>query len=55
MYPVPVAPQKQPAQLSIGDGFSFGCGFVVASVLATIGMGVGFFLLTLLIGAIASR
>lgn len=55
MYPAPVPPGKQPADLSIGDGFSFGCGFVIASIVASIGLSVGVFLWLLLLGLIAGR
>lgn len=55
MYPAPAPSGKQPAGLSIGDGFSFGCGFVIASIVASIGLSIGIFLWLLLLGIIAGR
>ncbi|MGC8874882.1 MAG: hypothetical protein ACP5SI_10625 [Chloroflexia bacterium] len=55
MDPLPAPPGKQPADLSIGDGFSFGCGFVIASIVASIGLSIGVLLWLLLLGVIAGR
>jgi len=55
VYPAPVSSGKQPADLSIGDGFSFGCGFVIASIVASIGLSIGIFLWLVILGAILGR
>ncbi len=51
-YYGPPAPQN--TSVSIGDGFLFGCGFLLAGLVASIGMGLIFFVLTLILGAASS-
>jgi len=48
-------PQKIPANLSIGDGFSFGCGFLVAGIITALLAGLGVFLLGLLLTTITLK
>jgi hypothetical protein len=43
-------PMQHQRGSTVGEGFSFGCGFILASFLAAIGMAVGIFLLILIFG-----
>jgi len=43
-------PPELPAKIGIGDGFLFGCGFLLAGLLASIGMVVVMILLNLILG-----
>lgn len=47
-----VSPSPNPRGSTVGEGFSFGCGFLLAGLLASIGMGLVLFLVNLLMIAI---
>ena len=49
-YSAPVQPK--PRGSTVGEGFTFGCGFLLAGFLASIGMGLALFLLSFLMTAL---
>jgi len=49
-YMAPTPPH--PRGSTVGEGFTFGCGFLLAGFLASIGMGLLFFLASLLMAAV---
>lgn len=51
-YMAPTPPN--PRGSTIGEGFTFGCGFLLAGFLASLGMGLLFFLMTLLTAALGA-
>jgi hypothetical protein len=49
-YPGETEKEHRMNELTVGDGFKFGCGFMLAAVLAQIGIGILAFLLVAIFG-----